>query len=67
MSFDEVGKTILGLVSAAVLGSFGWLWRTENRVTVLETQLSERHTELKDNLREIKDALGKLDDHQRRG
>jgi len=59
MSFDEVGKTVMGIVSAVVMALAGWLWRTENRVTVIETQLKERHTEIKEDLREIKDALKK--------
>jgi len=58
---DTVLKVVLPIITAAILGMFGWIWSTSTSVTILESQIGYLQKEQEEVKRSTSDLVQKVD------
>lgn len=58
---DTVLKVVLPILTATILGMFGWIWSTSTSVTILKSQIGYLQKEQEEVKRSTSDLVQKVD------
>ena len=58
---DTVLKVVLPILTAIILGLFGWVWNTSTDVTILQSQIGYLQKEQEEVKRSTSDLVQKVD------